>query len=380
MGQSVVLYLEGVSKKFPRTPIPAVQNVSISLHQGDILGLLGPSGCGKTTLLRIIAGFEKPETGTVSINGQVVAGYGNWQPPERRGVGMVFQDYALFPHLTVAQNAAFGLHNSGKKSRAEIKKTVSEALALVGLSGLENRYPHQLSGGQQQRVALARALAPRPAMVLLDEPLSNLDVQVRVRLRQELRDILKAGGTSGIFVTHDREEAMAICDRVAVMRNGCVEQFGTPEEIYIEPASRFVAEFVTQANFLFARRRGQVWETEIGSFDLSQFSNNKEVNYLEELDSGELMIRQENLVLKPDNNGEVIVRDRQFLGREFRYCLRTPSGQELIARAAFSNFSQALAPGTQVKISLAEPTLRLFPPTYTPDSTKSLNPLAVNHV
>lgn len=379
MAQSVVLYLESVSKKYPRSPIPAVQNVNLNLHQGDILGLLGPSGCGKTTLLRIIAGFEKPETGTVSINGQVVAGYGNWQPPEKRGVGMVFQDYALFPHLTVAQNAAFGLHNSSKKSRTEIKKIVSEALALVGLSGLENRYPHQLSGGQQQRVALARALAPRPAMVLLDEPLSNLDVQVRVRLRQELRDILKAGGTSGIFVTHDREEAMAICDRVAVMRNGCVEQFGTPEEIYIEPASRFVAEFVTQANFVFARRRGKVWETEIGSFDLSQFSNshNKEVNYLEDLDSGELMIRQENLVLKPDNNGEVIVRDRQFLGREFRYCLLAPSGQQLIARAAVSNLSQALPVGTKVKISLAEPTLRLFPASN--QQFSPLEPALLNH-
>lgn len=378
MSQSVVLYLDGVTKKFPRTAIPAVQNATLTLHQGDILGLLGPSGCGKTTLLRIIAGFERPETGSVSINGQVVAGYGLMEPPEKRGVGMVFQDYALFPHLTVAQNTTFGLHSSGKKSRAEIKKQLTEALALVGLSGLENRYPHQLSGGQQQRVALARALAPRPAMVLLDEPLSNLDVQVRVRLRQELRDILKASGTSGIFVTHDREEAMAISDRVAVMRNGCVEQFGTPEEIYIEPASRFVAEFVTQANFVSARRRGKVWETEIGSFDLSMFSNsnNKEVNYLEDLDSGELMIRQEDLVLKPDENGSVIIRDRQFLGRELRYCLRAPSGQELIAR---TTFSRALPIGTKVKISIAEPSLRIFPVAHSaPNLTKSLSFSMVN--
>ena len=368
MGKSVVLYLEGVTKKFPRTEIPAVENVTLTLHQGDILGLLGPSGCGKTTLLRIIAGFEGPEAGSVTINGRVVAGYGHWQPPEKRGVGMVFQDYALFPHLNVAKNTAFGMHDSSKKSRAEVKKDLSEALALVGLSGLEKRYPHQLSGGQQQRVALARALAPRPSMVLLDEPLSNLDVQVRVRLRQELRDILKVGGTSGIFVTHDREEAMAICDRVAVMRNGRVEQLGTPEDIYIEPASRFVAEFVTQANFVFTRRRGDVWETEIGTFNVSQFSNfnNKKINYLDDLHIGELMIRQEDLVLKPDENGEVIVRDRQFLGRELRYCLRTRSGQELIAR---TNFSNALPIGTKVKISLAKPSLRLFPATSTPDST-----------
>ncbi len=377
MAQSVVLHLEDISKKFPRTAIPAVQNVTLTLNQGDILGLLGPSGCGKTTLLRIIAGFEQPETGSVTIDGRVVAGYGHWHPPEKRGVGMVFQDYALFPHLTVAQNTTFGMHNSGKKSRADIKKIVSEALALVGLSGLENRYPHQLSGGQQQRVALARALAPRPAMVLLDEPLSNLDVQVRVRLRQELRDILKASQTSGIFVTHDREEAMAISDRLAVMRNGCVEQLGTPEEVYIEPASRFVAEFVTQANFIFAQRRGKVWETEIGSFDLSKFSNsNKEVNYLDDLDSGELMIRPEDLVLKPDENGSVIVRDRQFLGRELRYCLLAPSGQELIAR---TNFSKALAIGTKVKISIAEPSLRIFPTTSAPPkSTRPLSSLSVS--
>ncbi|MDY6806750.1 MAG: ABC transporter ATP-binding protein [Cyanobacteriota bacterium] len=373
MSKSVVLYLEGVTKKFPRSEVPAVQNATLTLHQGDILGLLGPSGCGKTTLLRIIAGFERPETGTVSINGQVVAGDGVMQSPEKRGVGMVFQDYALFPHLTVADNTTFGLHNSGKKSRAEIKQQLTEALALVGLSGLENRYPHQLSGGQQQRVALARALAPRPAMVLLDEPLSNLDVQVRVRLRQELRDILKASGTSGIFVTHDREEAMAISDCVAVMRNGCVEQFGTPEEIYMEPASQFVAEFVTQANFISARRRGEVWETEIGSFDLSMFSglNNKDVNYLKDLDSGELMIRQEDVVLEPDENGSVIVRDRQFLGREFRYCLRASSGQELIAR---TTFARALPIGTKANISIAEPSLRLFPPAPSAaKSTKSLS-------
>ena len=359
MAQSVILHLESVSKQFSRTATPAVQNVNLRLYQGDILGLLGPSGCGKTTLLRIIAGFEQPQSGIVNINGRVVAAKYDWVPPEKRNVGMVFQDYALFPHLTVAKNIAFGLHNSGKKSSKEIKNQVADALELVGLSGLENRYPHELSGGQQQRVALARALAPSPALVLLDEPLSNLDVQVRIRLRQELRDILKSAGASGIIVTHDQEEAMAISDRVAVMQAGCVEQFGTPEDIYTQPASKFVAEFVTQANFLSAHRRGQVWETEIGSFELNDnhlFSG--KVGSLDEFDGLELMIRQEDLMLKHDDQSSIVIRDRQFLGREFRYCLQTESGKELIAR---TTPQVALPIGIKAKVYVAEDNLRVFP-------------------
>ncbi len=359
MTQSVILHLESVNKQFSRTTTPAVQNVNLTLYQGDILGLLGPSGCGKTTLLRIIAGFEQPQSGIVTINGRVVAGRHDWVVPEKRNVGMVFQDYALFPHLTVAKNIAFGLHNSGKKSSTQINHQVADVLELVGLSGLENRYPHELSGGQQQRVALARALAPSPALVLLDEPLSNLDVQVRIRLRQELRDILKSAGASGIIVTHDQEEAMAISDRVAVMRAGCVEQFGTPEDIYTEPASKFVAEFVTQANFLPARRHDRVWETEVGTFELT--NNNVfrgEIGSLDEFDYLELMIRQEDLILKADDKGSIVIRDRQFLGREFRYCLQTESGKELIAR---TTPQVALPIGIKVKVSVAEDNLRVFP-------------------
>ncbi len=369
MAQSVILHLESVSKQFSRTATPALQNVSLTLHQGDILGLLGPSGCGKTTLLRIIAGFEQSQSGIITINGQVVAAVDNWVPPEKRNIGMVFQDYALFPHLTVAKNIAFGLHNSGKNSGTQINQMVTDALELVGLSGMESRYPHELSGGQQQRVALARALAPSPTLVLLDEPLSNLDVQVRIRLRQELRDILKSASASGIFVTHDQEEAMAISDQVAVMRAGCVEQFGTPEGIYTQPASRFVAEFVTQANFLLAHRREQAWETEVGAFELTD--NNLfrgEVASLDEFDRVELMIRQEDLILKPDNQGAMIIRDRQFLGRELRYCLRTESGQELIAR---TTPQVALPIGIKVKVSVGEDCLRVFPSTSGENYPKS---------
>lgn len=347
--RSVILHLESVTKQYaPQSP-PAVNAVTLTLHQGDLLSFLGPSGCGKTTLLRLIAGFERPQAGTIAIAGRKVAGLGYWVPPEKRGVGMVFQDYALFPHLSVGQNIAFGLPKASKKLPAQIKKRVAEVLYLVGLQGLEQRYPHQLSGGQQQRVALARALAPRPQLVLLDEPLSNLDVQVRLRLRQELREILKAAGTSAIFVTHDQEEALSISDWVAVMCHGQLEQFGTPEQVYREPTTRFVAEFVTQANFIPAEQWGNGWETEVGCFPC-------EGNGMKE--GVDLMVRQEELILQPDEKGAVVVRDRQFLGREHRYRLETPSGRELIAR---TDALKALPIGARVKVAIAGQSCRFFP-------------------
>ncbi len=356
MTKLTILKLEGITKQFEHSPCPAVAHVTFSLQQGELLGLLGPSGCGKTTLLRIIAGFEYPQSGIVELAGRLVAGCGSWVPPEQRDTGMVFQDYALFPHLTVAKNVAFGL----KKSRVLVKETIKESLALVGLSGLEKRYPHELSGGQQQRVALARALAPRPALILLDEPLSNLDVQVRLRLRHEVRSILKKTGTSAIFVTHDQEEALSICDKVGVMNGGRLEQFGTPEEIYTHPATRFVAEFVTQANFLLARRRDDLWETEVGSFEVrhvdSRLNPNSEIQpSLYEV--GEIMLREENLILQPDEEAKVVICDRHFLGREYRYCLETPSGKRLHARTTLST---QLPVGTRVRVSATNP-LQIFP-------------------
>lgn len=357
MVQAAILSLEGVTKQFSQSLPPAVAEVTLTLQKGDLLGLLGPSGCGKTTLLRLIAGFERPQNGHIELAGRIVAGPTDWLPPERRGVGMVFQDYALFPHLDVAQNIAFGLKHRSRFSPPTVKQRVAEAIALVGLEKLEDRYPHELSGGQQQRVAIARALAPCPALMLLDEPLSNLDVQVRHRLRHEIRSILKAAGTSAIFVTHDQEEALSISDVVAVMREGQLEQYGTPEAIYQNPTSRFVADFVTQANFLPARRRGSFWETEIGSFALSleavlgtQAADNP--------DLGELMIRQEDLHLQPDSEGPVVICDRQFLGREYRYYLQTVSGRELIARTLTST---AFPIGQRVQVAVVESALRLFP-------------------
>ncbi|MGB3517523.1 MAG: ABC transporter ATP-binding protein [Elainellaceae cyanobacterium] len=324
---TAIVQLNDLVKYFPRLANPAVESVSLTLEQGELLALLGPSGCGKTTLLRLIAGFEHPDAGQVAIAGQVVSGDGCWQGPERRGIGMVFQDYALFPHLTVFDNIAFGLPTARGKAKMERRRRVVEAIALVGLDGMEQRYPHELSGGQQQRVALARALAPRPLLVLLDEPLSNLDVQVRLRLRQELRAILKKAGTTAIFVTHDQEEALSMADRVGVMHHGCLEQVGTPEELYQHPQSRFVADFVTQANFLAAQRQGNLWHTEIGDFPLSAV----EVHQLQDVTPTaiDVMLRQEDVQIQPDETSSIVVSDRQFLGREQRYSLTLPSGQPL---------------------------------------------------
>lgn len=384
MKKSVILQLQNISKIYPiqsktifkNANAKVLDDVSITLEHGELLGLLGPSGCGKTTLLRVIAGFEAISHGTVEIAGKVVCTNCDSLAAEKRNTGMVFQDYALFPHYTVAENIAFGLKNQGKKHRQakstpkklsnlEIRHRVSEVLELVGLSGLEKRYPHQLSGGQQQRISLARALAPQPALILLDEPLSNLDVQVRHRLRGEIRSILKAAGTSAIFVTHDREEALAISDKIAVMRDGKLEQIGTPEEIYLNPTSRFVAEFVTQANFIPASREGNVWLTEIGKIavaDSNLLQLDISENTVHEVD---LMIRQEDISLDTDPSGKTTVIERQFLGREYFYTLATASGKLIKARTDLRNVINL---GEKVKLSLNNSSYRIFLDTKTQKS------------
>lgn len=362
-----ILALENITKQFSTQGIPAVSSVSLRLQPGELLALLGPSGCGKTTLLRLIAGFEQPQQGTITIAQQTVASKSICLPPEKRGIGMVFQDYALFPHLTVSQNVAFGLR---RKSSSIAAERVQQAIELVNLTGLEHRYPHQLSGGQQQRVALARALAPHPFLVLLDEPLSNLDVQVRLRLRQELREILKGAGTSAIFVTHDQEEALSIADQVGVMQAGCLEQVGTPETIYREPASRFVAEFVTQANFLSARRQGQVWQTAFGDFPISLTANlaaNRQG--VEQQEQVELMVRPEEMKIQPDETSKLLICDRQFLGREYRYCIQAASGHKLTVRTP----ADVVYPvGMPIQVELTADSLRVFSATLPPTDQATL--------
>jgi len=344
-----ILSLQNLSKSFNQNLV--VDDVSLNLNLGDILSVLGPSGCGKTTLLRLIAGFEQPQSGTIHISDRLVATNTSSTPPEQRNVGMVFQDYALFPHLTVNENIAFGLRRKPHK-----QERIQQVLEIVRLEGLGRRYPDQLSGGQQQRVALARAIAPNPALILLDEPLSNLDVQTKLRLRQELRDILKTAGISTIIVTHDQEEAMAISDWVAVMRAGRLEQLDTPENIYQQPASKFVAEFVTQANFLPALRHGQIWKTEIGSFAIAD--NN--CSY----DKALVMIRQEDVLLEeiPESISNhhltdfFTIRDRLFVGRESIYCIRTASDRDILARS--STYIQI---GAKVKLSVRSHDVKTFP-------------------
>lgn len=237
------LRLEHIHKRFGNTV--AVQDFNLEVPMGELVSLLGPSGCGKTTVLRIIAGFERPTAGTVHLHDQDIT----HQPPNRRRMGMVFQHYALFPNMTAADNIGFGLRVTGVR-REEIRRRVAELLNLIQMPDLGNRYPHQLSGGQQQRVALARALAIQPQVLLLDEPLSALDAQIRVELRGEIRRIQQQLGITTIYVTHDQEEAFSLSDRIVVMNHGCIEQVGTPFEIYNYPATSFVARFVGAVNQL----------------------------------------------------------------------------------------------------------------------------------
>ncbi len=300
--------LSGVWHRYPQAAADSwtLREVNLSLQPGELVGLLGPSGCGKTTLLRLIAGFERPARGVVAMEGRDVASPTRWLPPERRGVGMVFQDYALFPHLDAWQNACFGLRRGQDSSRA------AWLLELLGLQGLERRYPHELSGGQRQRLALARALTPGPAVVLLDEPFSNLDVEVRLRLRSELPGVLSQCGTSGLIVTHDPEEALAICDRVAVLRDGELHQCASPRQLVEQPATAFVGRFVLQGNLLPGRCRAEGVQTPLGWLQPTAAMPAAG-------DGVEVLVSPQALHFTADPNGAAWVLSREFLGREWLY-------------------------------------------------------------
>lgn len=332
-----MLRLERVSRHFGETI--AVDDLSLGIEQGELITLLGPSGCGKTTTLRMIAGFETPTSGRVLLENREITKL----PPQRRGFGMVFQNYALFPHLDVAANIAFGLEGRGL-SRDEIGRRVEDALALVDLAGYGDRKVQQLSGGQQQRVALARALAPEPRILLLDEPLSNLDAALRERTRTELRGLLERLGITAVFVTHDQEEAFALADRIAVMEKGRLQQVGTPEELYRRPANQFVATFLGRANFLPVRGRGRegnrilfeleggpVWRIPIGRLDEDAVAG---------IHPGEealLMIRPEDLVLtaaadsdEADDALDATILERHFAGPTTSYLVRAGETEMIV--------------------------------------------------
>ncbi len=258
-----VIHLEGVSKKFPQSARPALQDVSFGVEHGEIFTLLGESGSGKTTLLRLIAGFEAPTAGRVIVNSQAVADRHRMVPPEKRAVRMVFQEHTLFPHLTVGDNIGFGLSGIGSRRK---RQRISQELELVGLSGYQRRYPHELSGGQKRRVELARALATDPVLLLLDEPFSGLDANLKHRVRQQLQQILRASGITSIMVTHDLHDALGLSDRLAILQEGKLEQVGTPSEVFSRPGNRYVAELMGGANLIAGRITGQGLETALGTW------------------------------------------------------------------------------------------------------------------
>jgi iron(III) transport system ATP-binding protein len=305
----------GIGRTYPGASHAAVGDLSLSVTQGEVVALLGPSGCGKTTALRMIAGLERPDTGTIEIAGKIVAGKGAWVPPERRSAGMVFQDYALFPHLTVRKNIAYGLNNLPRNQR---RGRIDDVLELTGLAGYAARYPHELSGGQQQRVAIARAIAPRPAVVLLDEPFSNLDMDMRNAVRAEVLGLLRASGTTVILVTHDQDEAFVAADRIAVMNEGRLHQAGSAEELYFRPETRFVATFVGVANLLKGERRGGVIATSLGDVRAAAGAPA----------SCEVLLRPEQIEVAGDGAPATVV-EREFHGHDWLFVLRTSSGEEV---------------------------------------------------
>ena len=307
----------------------AVQGVTLSLKAGDIGVLIGPSGCGKTTLLRAVAGLEPVTGGEIRLTKSVVSSATLSVPPELRRIGMVFQDYALFPHLSVGRNVAFGIH---QLPRAEQAARVAEVLKLVGLEGSEHRYPHELSGGQQQRVALARALAPRPQLMLLDEPFSNLDVDLRERLAHEVRGILKAAGATALFVTHDQFEAFAIGDVIGVMNEGHLHQWDDAYTLYHRPATRFVADFIGHGVFapatLVQRGNNVVAQTPLG--DLTDLD---ECHLPSSYPAGEcdVLLRADDIVHDDHAPVQAQIVRKSFRGSEFLYTLRLASGHTVLA-------------------------------------------------
>jgi len=321
------LTIQRLSARYPGQPQPAVNGVSLSLDAGEIGALIGPSGCGKTTLLRAVAGLERAEAGRIVLGRETVSDQQRHTPVERRRIGMVFQDYALFPHLSVRGNIAFGL---GKLLAHARQQRVDEVLALVGLDGLDARYPHQLSGGQQQRVALARALAPRPRLLLLDEPFSNLDADLRARLAHEVRGILKAANTTALFVTHDQLEAFALGDKVGVMQDGHLHQWADAHTLYHRPATRFVAEFIGQAAFIPAEVHSigstRVMESVLGRWALPETA----------IISGDgpcdLLLRADDLVHDEAALVKAEVMHRVFRGADFLYTLRLQGGETVFAQ------------------------------------------------
>ncbi len=339
------LELESLELAYPTSTGPHVvlHDLSLTLARGEIACLLGPSGCGKTTALRAIAGFQPLQSGRIWLMQREVGSARHQLPPERRNIGMVFQDYALFPHLDVESNVGFGLHRLPRRER---EARVAEMLELVGLSALAKRAPHELSAGQQQRVALARALAPQPELLLMDEPFSNLDVTLRERLALEVRDLLKRTGTTAVIVTHDQHEAFAVADRVAVLSDGRLQQWGTPMDLYHRPANRFVAGFIGEGVLLPGVVDGDGGvDTELGCFRMEPGRA---------LPAGsrvELLVRPDDIQHEDASSQRAIVVAKAFRGAEFLYTLASPSGGTLLSLVP-SHHDHAIGEAIGIRIEL----------------------------
>ena len=341
MDEQALLEFDLVSQEYGATRV--VDNMSFGLQAGEIACLLGSSGCGKTTVLRCIAGFESLLGGEIRLNGQVISSIRAQVPAHLRRIGMVFQDYALFPHLTVAGNVGFGLDALPKGQRAA---RVAEVLEVVGLAQWARRYPHELSGGQQQRVALARALAPRPSLLLLDEPFSNLDVDLRERLSREVREILKSQGATAIMVTHDQNEAFAIADRVGVMQQGRLLQWDTPYRLYHEPATRYVADFIGQGVFL----SGKVTGPRCVALEIGEFCGIVPLQF-ETGDEVDVLVRPDDVQHDDASPTRALVCAKVFRGAEFHYTLALPSGQRVLAQVP-SHHDHAVGEAIGIRLEL----------------------------
>lgn len=335
-----VLEVRDMTRRFAGMTHPAVDSVSFRVEPGEIFGLLGPSGCGKTTTLRMIAGFESPDNGTVLIREREVVSL----PPERRNVGFVFQDYALFPHLPVLRNVMFAMRGTPARLR---EKRAAELLRMVGLTRVDQRMPDELSGGQQQRVAIARALGADPQLLLMDEPFSNLDVALRDATRREVRALLKEQGLNAILVTHDQEEALSFCDRLAVMNAGKIEQVGTPEEVYHHPRTAFVAQFLGRSNLFEGEADGEIARTSMGALSIRPAAHGRVL----------LSLRPEHIVLTKGCGGELEgeVVAREFRGHDLTYRVRYED-RSLIAH---TEYTHSFYPGQRVRLMAREPAVVL---------------------
>ena len=356
--EKVRVEIANVSLAYGATPV--LRDVSLAVEPGEFFALLGPSGCGKSTLLRLIAGFAQAQAGTVLINGADITRI----PPWRRDIGMVFQNYALWPHMTVAQNVAFGLEER-KLPRGEIARRTAAALELVGLQDFGKRRPNQLSGGQQQRVAVARTIAIEPKVLLLDEPLSNLDAKLRVHMRTELLALQRKLGITTIFVTHDQEEALSISDRVAVLDHGVIQQVGTPMDLFDRPATRFIASFVGTINLLRGKAEtnagGIVFDSPLtGKVDLAGHSG--------VTGAAEIAFRPHMLTLESAAGvgaaGKIwidgSIAHREFLGEFIRYRIDA-QGTDIVADQPHYGGNVEFAPGSRVRIGIAPAQMRLLP-------------------